>query len=309
MKSSHCSPIKKIDGVELASEFFRDRFRSRCPMRIVFDCSNGSTGPLVEKTLHRHPQISFSIINGRPNGDFPAHGPDPTKEGALNGLKKEVCRVRADLGVAFDADGDRAVFVDDNGEEIGANIISRLLLERMAPKKALIDLRIGWLVKDAVRDGIIKTDISESRVGHYFIKKTMRRERIELACELSGHYYFRDFFYADSGLMTAAKVLEAVSKLEDDFSVWKNSLPKYYRLPETSFEVEDKKKIMRRVERRFRGEAKSMLRLDGLSLELDDWWLNIRPSNTENLLRLNLEARTKEAFDSAAERVMEELRP
>lgn len=308
MASSQASVIREIDGALLGSEFFCNHFRADRPLRVVFDCSNGSAGALIRRALRDHPLIDCRLINDDPDGDFPAHGPDPTKPGALAELKRAVFEIGADLGVAFDADGDRAVFVGDDGEEIGANVISLLLLESLAPEKALIDLRIGWLVKDAVRDGLIKTEVRESRVGHYFIKKAMRRERIGFASELSGHYYFRDFFYADSGVMASAKVIEAASRLRNGIGAWKDSLPKYYRLPETSFEVEDKMGAMRRVERRFRGEVKALSRLDGLSLEFAGWWMNLRPSNTENLLRLNLEARTKEAFDSALTEVMRELK-
>lgn len=308
MPSSRAAIIKKIDGAALGAEFFRDHFRAERPLNVVFDCSNGPTGCLLKRALKNHPAIGYVILNSKPDGDFPAHGPDSTKSGALTELASEVRDNAADLGVAFDADGDRAVFVGDDGEEIGANAISRLLLESLAPKKALIDLRVGWLVKDAVRDGLIRTDVRESRVGHYFIKKAMRRGGIEFASELSGHYYFRDFFYADSGLMAAAKVIEAASRMPESLSAWKNSLPRYHRLPETNFEVENKTEALRRIEKRFRREARVLSRLDGLSLEFDEWWLNLRPSNTENLLRLNLEARTKRAFDSAVMEVMEELK-
>ena len=167
-----------------------------------------------------------------------------------------------------------------------------LLLTRDFKPPYLIDVRMGWLARRS------PLRLMESRVGHYFIKKTMAAKKIELGAEFSGHIYFMNKIrgrtsYFDSGLRAFVHFVNAVSslKLQDQkLSAWLDSLPKYFRVPEMNFAVKNKNGVIKKLERFYKKDAVRVSRLDGLTVEFYDWWFNVRPSNTESLLRLNVEA-------------------
>lgn len=281
----------------------RSFLKLAAPLKIVCDSSNGTTGLVLRRLKSK--TFNLVLLNARPDGRFPAHGPDPWAKGAIDDLRKKVRSAGADFGVIFDADGDRAFFVDGMGRIVPQEALV-LLLKDDFPPPYLIDLRMGWLVK---KSGL---KFVESRVGHYFMRKIMREKKLGLGVEFSGHTYFEYRFggrrvYFDSGIRSMVHFANGVSRLKaegQNLSAWLDSLPQYYRSGELNFVVGDKKAIMKKIEGRFKKSARRLSRLDGLLIEFGDRWFSVRPSNTEPLLRLNVEARDKKILASETKRLV-----
>lgn len=278
----------------------------KAPMSVVIDCSNGAAGLVFSKIEFASRQIKLKIINGKPDGNFPAHGPNPMEPGALDDLKFAVRKFRADLGIIFDADGDRVFFVDNRGREIHSDIVVGLLGAQVRGA-VILDVRCGYLARKLLAKAGRK--VLDSRVGSYFMKKLMRQKKINFAGELSAHYYFKDFFYADAGIFAAIQMINQVSLFKSrglNFAKWIDSLPIYYRSGELNFKVKDKLAVIKKIENFYKKSARKISYLDGVKMEFGDalraealakaWWFNVRASNTENLLRLNLEAKNPEVF-------------
>ncbi len=305
-----------MDYLKPYADFLRKKFSLRVPMRAVFDCSNGTTG-LILKELIRELRITnnelwrnskFIILNSTPDGNFPAHGPNPMVKGALNDLKKAVLRNGADFGAIFDADGDRVFFIDDRGREVPADAVLGLISQAF-PGPIVTDIRSGYLAKELIVAG--RKKIIESRVGHTFFKRLMRRRKCGFGGEISGHYYspLADGTFFDSGIAAAVYFANEVSELKmlgGKLSEWLDSLPRYFRSGEINFQVDDKEEVMVKVERQFKRSAGKISKLDGLKMEFgnaarsealaEEWWFSLRPSQTENFLRLNLEAKDEKMF-------------
>ncbi len=272
-------------------------------LKVVFDCSNGTTGIILRK-LFPSPKVKIEkskvkaiFLNDKPDGNFPAHGPNPLLKGATRQLEKEVKKQKADLGIIFDGDGDRVFFVDNLGRWIDANEIGYILMQNFKPPY-VVGAVSSWRLKN-IRSC---DDLNISRTGHYFFKKLMRKKMANLGVEHSGHYYFKDFFYCDAGIFAAIVVLNFVSQLRGSLSDWLDELPGYYRSGEINFEVKNKKAMMDKIEKKYKKDAKKILKMDGLTMEFSGWWFNLRPSNTEDLLRLNMEATDKRVLlDKLAE--------
>lgn len=278
-------------------KFLKSLLSPEADVRAVCDASDGAAGPLLPLLS----SSSFKILplHAKPNGRFPAHGPDPWKPGATDELAKSVRGAKADFGAIYDADGDRAFFLDDRGRPLESEAAAILLAQDSKPPY-LIDLRMGWLLKRNPKFPFV-----ESRVGHTFIKRLMEARRLSLGVEFSGHYYFAWRFgrrrsYFDSALRATVHMANAVSRLKHrglSLSAWRASLPRYARIPETNFRVTNKEKAMRLLEKKFSAKAHKIFRLDGLTMEFADHWFNVRPSNTEPFLRLNLEARDEKILN------------
>lgn len=282
-------------------------------LKVVFDCSNGSVETVL-KYLNTK-TLKAILINQNIDGEFPAHGPDPLKPGAMNELKKAVLKNKADLGVIFDADGDRAFFMDDCGRVVNSDQIARLLIWNLDLEKIVSDVRASWLVKKPTRfDGAparratYDLRLTTSKTGHYFIKKIMREKNIPFGYENSGHYYFdfpnfgRGVVY-DSGILAAIKVINAVSKLPYKLSDFVDLLPVYFRSGEINIRIMNQElgimdKKIEKIENHFKTQDSKFKifnssHVDGLSMEFNDWWFNIRLSNTEPVARVNIEAVNK----------------
>jgi len=216
----------------------------------------------------------------------------------------------AELGVAFDGDADRCFFIDDTGEFVPGDFVTALLAELMLEKhpgaKIIYDVRASWAVADTIeRAGGIPL---VNRVGHAFIKQRMREEDAVFAGEVSGHYYFRDFYQADSGVIPFLLILELISKRGLSLSeLLRPFRERYFLTGEINVTVEDVAVKLQEIKERF-GQEGEVSHLDGISIEAEDWHLNVRPSNTEPLLRLNLEARSKELMERRHDEVLAVLR-
>jgi len=267
------------------------------PLKIILDCSNGAVGPIAHKVFKNKKFLNFKIINSAPNGNFPAHGPDPLKKDAFKKLKTVVLKEKADLGVIFDADGDRAFLSDNRGRKTNPDAIARLLIWHLKPKKVVVDARTGWLVHQFKIENL-KFKIFPSKVGRYFVQKLMKENNADFGAERSGHYYFKKFYFFDSGIFAATQAINAVSKLPYSLADFVDLLPQYYS-SETNFKLNakyDYSAILRKIEDRYKNFAVATSRLDGLKMEIKKpsggFWFNIRLSNTEPVIRLTIEAQS-----------------
>ncbi len=267
------------------------------PLTIVVDAGNGVMGAFLPKLFEKLP-CEVIPMYFEPDGTFPNHEANPIKEENMRDLVAKVKEVGADLGVAFDGDGDRSMYVDEQGTIIPADFITALLAGEMLAQDPgatiFYDLRSSKVVKEEIerQGGVAKL----CRVGHSFIKAMMREDKAIFAGELSGHFYFRELHYTDNAEMAMISVLSTVSKSGKKLSEHIAPFKKYFATGEINFVVEDTAPVLEKVEAQFKDRAKEIFQLDGLSMYFDGYWFNIRASNTEPVLRLNLEA------DTAAQR-------
>jgi phosphomannomutase len=269
------------------------------PLRIVIDAANGMAGAMLPPVLERLLQVKTSRWFFAPDGTFPNHEPNPLLPENREFIVSKTLEERADFGAAFDGDADRCFFVDDTGEFVPGDFVTALLAEAVLEKepgaKIIYDVRASWAVPETIeRAGGVPL---VNRVGHAFIKQRMREEDAAFGGEVSGHYYFRDFSQADSGVIPFLLLLELVSKKRQPLSeILRPLRERYFLSGEINSRVEEVDAKLRELEERF-GRDGRIEHLDGLSVVGDDWHMNVRPSNTEPLLRLNLEARSREALE------------
>jgi phosphomannomutase len=280
------------------------------PLRIVIDAANGMAGAMLPPVLDRLLQVKTSRWFFAPDGTFPNHEPNPLLPENREFIVSKTLEERADFGVAFDGDADRCFFVDDSGEFVPGDFVTALLAEAVLEKehgaKIIYDVRASWAVPEAIeRAGGVPL---VNRVGHAFIKQRMREEDAAFGGEVSGHYYFRDFSQADSGVIPFLLMLELVSKRNRPLSeILRPFRERYFLSGEINSQVADVNAKLRELEERFGPEGR-IDQLDGLSVVAGDWHMNVRPSNTEPLLRLNLEARSREAMERKRDDVLAVIR-
>ncbi|HEX7291716.1 MAG TPA: phosphomannomutase/phosphoglucomutase [Conexibacter sp.] len=259
-------------------------------MRVVLDGGNGMAGPMVGPLLQRFPLERVETY-WEPNGEFPDHEPNPLLEENRRFIIDRVRETGADLGIAWDGDADRCFFIDDSGEFVAGDFLTALLAEALLRKEpgatVLYDVRASRAVRDVVeRSG---GTALVNRVGHAFFKTRMRATGAAFGGEVSGHYYFREFYNADSGTLPALLILELLSQRGAKLSELVADLrATYFISGEINSEVADQQAKMAEIEARY-GDAE-IDHLDGVSVDYDDWHFNVRPSNTEPLLRLCLES-------------------
>jgi phosphomannomutase len=259
-------------------------------MKVVLDGGNGMAGPMVGPILDNFP-LDQERAYWEPDGDFPDHEPNPLIEENRRFIIDKVRETGADLGIAWDGDADRCFFIDDTGEFVAGDFLTALLAEsilRKDPGAAILyDVRASRAVPDTVERAGGHPYVN--RVGHAFFKTRMRERGAAFGGEVSGHYYFHDFYCADSGTIPALLILELLSvegkKLSELLEPFRS---RYFISGEINSEVEDQDGKMTELKERYWDGRVS--ELDGVSVDYDDWHFNVRPSNTEPLLRLNLES-------------------
>jgi phosphomannomutase len=278
-------------------------------LRVVLDAANGMAGLYLPPTLERlsiDAVPCFLDLDGR----FPNHEPNPLLPENREFIMRTVASEGADLGIAFDGDADRCFFIDDTGEFVPGDFLTALLaahlLEGHGPATVVYDLRASWAVRDTIAAAGGTPDMH--RVGHAFIKRRMREVDGLFAGEVSGHYYFRDFSYADSGLIPALLVMELVAKAGRPLSELVAAFRERYHISgEINSTVDDADAVFARLRERYPDGRQ--YELDGLSVEYDDWHFNVRSSNTEPLVRLNLESLASEAdMERRRDEVLEVIR-
>jgi phosphomannomutase len=285
---------------------FTDVDRMR-PLTVVVDTANGMGGLVAPAVAARLP-ITLHHLYAELDGTFPNHPADPIDPENQRDLKREVLVRGADLGMAFDGDADRVFLVDERAEDVSGSILTALvaaaMLDREAGAKVVHNLICSWTVPEVIREhGGIPV---RTRVGHSFIKQVMAESGAVFGGEHSGHYYFRDNFNADSGLIAAVIALGELSASGGSLSDLLAPYRRYHASGEINSRVDDPLAKIEEVAAALPDGRQD--RLDGLTVEFDDWWCNVRPSNTEPLLRLNVEARTSELLTGKTEEVLAVIR-
>ncbi|HET9324073.1 MAG TPA: phosphomannomutase/phosphoglucomutase [Gaiellaceae bacterium] len=279
------------------------------PLRVVIDAANGMAGVMLPPVLERLP-IEAVRSYFEPDGTFPNHEPNPLLPENREFIVERTKAEGADLGVAFDGDADRCFLVDDTGEFVPGDFVTALLAESILEKdpgaKIIYDVRASWAVPETIqRAGGIPLI---NRVGHAFIKQRMREEDAAFGGEVSGHYYFREFSQADSGVVPFLLMLELVSRRGEKLSdILRPFRERYFITGELNTPVPDVAVKLQELKERFGSEG-SVSHLDGISVDAEDWHFNVRPSNTEPLLRLNLEARSEELMERKRDEVVDVIR-
>lgn len=297
---------------------FLDNFLAlQKPLKVIFDCSNGTTGEILKhlSANWRAKTLKTILINQNPNGKFPAHGPNPLIKGAMGQIQKEVKKQKADLGVIFDADGDRAFFIDDKGRVIDPDIIASFLIWNLKPQKVVVNETTGSIIRG--QNNLSDYRIIKSQNGGYFIKNLMIKNDADFGCERSGHYYFKlsngeNYFYMDSGIISAIKVINAVSQLPYRLSDFADLSPTFFRSKEFNVRINadidgDLSGLFKKIENKFKDKTAIISHIDGLRMDFnkpDKWWFNIQLSNTEPLIRLNMEALNKQTLAKQAKMLL-----
>ncbi|HEY1688398.1 MAG TPA: phosphomannomutase/phosphoglucomutase [Solirubrobacteraceae bacterium] len=260
------------------------------PLKVVLDGGNGMAGPMVGPILSR---LGLDLIETywTPDGEFPDHEPNPLLPENRELVIAKVRETGADLGIAWDGDADRCFFIDEQGEFVDGDFLTALLAQALLakyPNEAILyDVRASWAVPHTVEQAGGTPYVN--RVGHAFFKRRMRREGSLFGGEVSGHYYFRDFYCADSGTLPALLILEHLSRSGKTMSQLLSPFrERYFVSGEINSEVADQQAKMQEIAERY-SDAKQE-QLDGISIDYEDWHFNVRPSNTEPLLRLCLES-------------------
>jgi len=278
------------------------------PMKIVADAGNGAGGPVAQAVFARLPQLAVTEMLFMPDGRFPHHDPNPFERENIEPLVARVRAEGADMGVAWDGDADRVFFVDERGEPVPGDFITALVARQMLARHPgagiVYDLRASWAVADWVRRAGGRP-IPE-RVGHSYIKQRMRAENAVFGGEVSGHYYFRDHYYADNGFIPLLCVLQMLSESQGTLSELVAGLGDYYVTGEINSTVPDVGAVLERLKARYADGRQDFT--DGISVEYPDWRFNVRPSANDPVVRLNLEARTPEAMDARREEVLALIR-
>jgi phosphomannomutase len=304
----------EVEQVELYDEFheralsFIDRACIK-PLRVVVDGGNGMAGPMIGPLLT---DLGLDLIEAywEPDGNFPDHEPNPLLPENREFIMREVVEKQADLGIAWDGDADRCFFIDDQGEFVDGDFLTALLAESILgkhPKATILyDVRASRAVADVVEKAGGRALMN--RVGHAFFKTRMREEHAMFGGEVSGHYYFHDFYCADSGTLPALFILELLSQRDAKMSeLLEPYRGRYFISGEINSEVDDQDAKLEELAAKY--EDARQYRLDGLSVEYDDWHFNVRPSNTEPLLRLCLESlRSREDMERRRDEVLSVIR-
>jgi len=286
-------------------EFLKTYTQDYSNLKIAVDCSNGMAGFLIKKFLGKKPIYLYDDMDGT----FPNHEPNPLIEENVEDLKKAVLENACDIGVIFDGDADRVMFVDEKGKFISPDLIIGLMGHYFLEKEkgaVLEDIRTSKAVKEYVEN--LGGKMHTWRVGRAYASPKLRDIKGIYGGELAGHYYFRDFFYSDSGIMAALIVLNLLSKFKDEgksMSELISGISKYANSGEINFKIEQKLEAMEALKDYFVAEEEPMeiMDFDGYRLEFKNWWFNVRPSNTEPYLRFLAEADNEDILKQKIEEV------
>jgi len=298
------TPIKTMDLSEAYRGYLRRFLREPRPLKAVVDASNGMAGRWFPILLAGVPNLTIIPLNYEHDGEF-VHPPNPLVPANLAQLRAAVREHHADFGACFDGDADRCVFVDDNADIVRCDLITGLLAAeylRESPGATVVyDLRSSRIVPELIAQagGVPRRE----RVGHVFMKRTLADTNAVFGGELSGHYYFRDFYFCDSGMLAFIAVINTLTRTGRTLSELIEPLNIYASSGERNFENADKEGTCQRLAEQHRDAQVD--HLDGVTVQYKDWWFNVRPSNTEPLLRLNMEA----ANDRLLQQKLAELTP
>lgn len=278
------------------------------PITIAVDCANGMGGHFIRAFFDRHPELHAVPLFWELDGTFPNHEADPLKPKNLVPVQKAVRTHNCDFGAAFDGDADRCMFVDEKGEAVPSDLMIGVLAEDVLKNHAgapiLYDIRSSRAVSERI--GELGGEPVRGKVGHAFMKALMREKGALFGGELSGHYYFAECSNTDSGLMALISVINRMEREGGKLSEHVAPLRRYHATGEINYTVGSQDRIaaiLDAIESEYTGQGGKPDRLDGLTIDFEDWWFSLRASNTEPLLRLNLEANTPELRDQKRDEV------
>ena len=281
------------------------------PMKVIADTANGMVGPSLAELFKNIPQVKLTPMYFEVDGTFPNHGGDPLIFENRAELQERVKSEGYDLGFAFDPDGDRFFCIDNRGRFISGDfltaILSKYFLEKTPGATIVYDVRASLAVKDTIESKGGKA--LYNRVGHAFIKKRMIDEQAVFAGEVSGHYYFADFYGCDSGLAPMMYLLDLLSKSDKSLDQIVDEFEsKYFISGEINSQVPDVPSTLAKVKEIYGASAKNVIEIDGITIENENWRFNVRGSNTEPLIRLNLEAQNKTLMEQKRDEVLKLIR-
>ena len=279
------------------------------PLRIAIDAGNGMAGVTVPRVFRDLP-IEVHPMFFEPDGTFPNHPANPIEPENVADLQRTVVEHGYDLGAAFDGDADRVFLIDEQGNAVGGDILTAMVASRMLDRHPGAAVVYNLISSRGVPELIAAKGGRpiRSRVGHSYIKETMREEDAVFGGEHSGHFYFRDNWYADSGMAALLYALEMISEAGKPLSAVIAPLDHRFRSGEINSEVADVAAVMAAIEERYRGEGAEIDHLDGVTVNFPDWWFNVRASNTQPLLRLNVEADDRQTLDARTAEVLALIR-
>lgn len=280
-------------------------------MRIIADTANGMVGPSLTELFKHIPQVELRPMYFDVDGTFPNHGGDPLVAENRAELQDRVAREGYDLGFAFDPDGDRLFCIDKKGRFVPGDFLTAILssyfLDKYPGATIIYDIRASLAVKDTIEKK--KGRALYNRVGHAYIKKRMRDEKAIFGGEVTGHYYFRDFYGCDSGLAPMMYLLDLLSNssktLDQIVNEYEN---KYFLSGEINSQVPDVAATISKIKEQYSPTAKNIIEIDGVTIENEDWRFNVRGSNTEPLIRMNLEATSKELMEQKRDELLSLIR-
>lgn len=289
----------------------------RRPLSVVCDASNGATGHIVEQLAEYMEQsgvpIKWTLINTNPDPQFSAHGPDPTVPKAWEQIRTTIRKTKADIGVILDGDGDRAVIFDETGAVVRPEYVWRLLLIGRSGSACVYDATVGYmtaqLVNQLQNDHNRKVSVHESKVGHLFITEAMHNHRATLGFESSGHYYFPEIGGVSSGLAATLAAVSVLSEMPYSLNTYTTMLPASYRATEvdvvSSNNWDDRKS---RIQQYADQHAMRVSTKDGISIMSEAVWINARPSNTSDVIRVNAEGNDRKEVDSVMKEIIALIR-
>jgi phosphomannomutase len=294
--AEHCLSFINTDGLK--------------PLKIVVDAGNGMAGkmlpPIFEKLPFEYVPMYFEL-----DGSFPNHPPNPIEPQNMEDLQERVVAEGADFGAAFDGDADRVFIVTENGVTISGDILATLVAKNVLEKEPGAAIVYSAVCSKALPE-LVRREGGRpirTKAGHSIIKPQMRKNDAAFGGEHSGHFYYRDNYFADSGIIAMLTVAELVGRQEEPLSELLVPIDPYVRSGEINSEVEDQEEVLKRVEEHYAERDEPEIdHLDGLTVDYGDWWFNLRPSNTEPLLRLNVEASDRETMEKERDGLLDLLR-
>jgi phosphomannomutase len=277
------------------------------PLKVIADTANGMVGPSLIELFKQIPQVKLTPMYFEVDGTFPNHGGDPLQESNRRELMQRVVAEGYDLGFAFDPDGDRFFCIDGKGRFVAGDFMTAILasyfLDKNPGATIIYDIRASLAVKNTVEK--LGGKPSYNKVGHAFIKKSMKDQDAIFAGEVTGHYYFKDFFGCDSGLAPMVYLMDLLSHSQQSLADMLDTYENQYHISgEINNKVADVKATIAQVKAKYAPSAKEVIEIDGISCEMGDWRFNVRGSNTEPLIRLNLEAKSAELMAQKRDEVL-----
>jgi phosphomannomutase len=280
-------------------------------LKIVVDAGNGMAGKMLPPIFEKLPFIDYVPMYFELDGSFPNHPPNPIEPENMKDLQERVKTEGADFGAAFDGDADRVFAVNEKGETISGDILAALVAKNVLEKEPGATILYSAVCSKALPE-LIESEggrAIRTKAGHSIIKPLMREYNAAFGAEHSGHYYFRDNYFADSGIIAMLTVAELVARQDGPISELIAPIDPYVRSGEINLEVEDQEATLRKVEEHYaQRDDPGVDHLDGLTVDYGDWWFNLRPSNTEPLLRLNVEASDRETMERERDTLLELIR-